>query len=191
MGALAVGMAGQMASVAVDKVEDTIEHSKLPLPCMGPECCHASACMNVPGMRCNADRGPTKCVGSSALHLRKGVCACLTGPCSVQGKCGPPPPERSLLEPVSATDDSGFSMWHGVQTSQLFAAGTTESEEHTIPREDNTLEALVFAVAAAVLLVSLIGVGLCSLRCTAYSSIALAQEQGLDTHIDSSDSSEC
>merc|ERR1740129_1946147 len=89
---LAVGVAGQVASVVVDKVRDKYENSELPIPCTGEECCQESACMNMPGMRCNKDRGPTKCVGSSAVQFREGTCACLSGPCSKAGKCGALPP---------------------------------------------------------------------------------------------------
>merc|ERR1719336_2110874 len=65
MGELAVSVVGKVAGVVADKVVHKVEDSEQPTSCTGPECCHASACMNVPGMRCNTDRGPTKCVGSS------------------------------------------------------------------------------------------------------------------------------
>jgi len=90
--AMAVGVAGKMAGMAFDKARDTYEHQQPILPCTGDRCCQSSTCIKgVPGQTCHASRGPTECVGSSALQFHYGQCACLHGACSAAGTCGPLP----------------------------------------------------------------------------------------------------
>jgi len=80
-------MAGQVASVAVDKLTEKLGKGGDAMPCIGPHCCQQSTCMNVMGMHCSLERGPTKCIGSSTFPPKKGMCACLQGACSIDGKC--------------------------------------------------------------------------------------------------------
>mmetsp|Transcript_87487 Transcript_87487/g.250683 ORF Transcript_87487/g.250683 Transcript_87487/m.250683 type:complete len:257 (-) Transcript_87487:134-904(-) len=87
MSAMALGVAGQMAKMGVSKMEEKMKDSKAPMPCIGDHCCTESSCMNIPGMSCSRERGPTKCVGASTFPPVEGMCGCLAGACSVDGKC--------------------------------------------------------------------------------------------------------
>jgi len=127
LGAVAVGVAGQMAKVVVDKAEDEMKKKMAsqdtPLPCIGDHCCEHSSCMNVPGLGCDRDRGPTKCIGSSLFPPTRGLCACLVGACSIDGKCsskGLPNtfedgPVSSAPTPaqVPSSPEDDFNTWHG------------------------------------------------------------------------------
>jgi len=90
MTAMAMGMAGQVMNQIADKAEETMKEKMAqgdPMPCIGPHCCQQSSCMNLPGLGCSRDRGPSKCVGASTFPPVQGMCACLAGACSVDGKC--------------------------------------------------------------------------------------------------------
>lgn len=143
MSSVAVGMAGQVASVMVDKVTDNVEKKMNSdsnvMPCVGPHCCRGSSCMNLPGLRCSADRGPTRCVGASNFPPKKGQCGCLVGACSPEGKCSSqglsdsfgaqptqaaqapqqPPAQQAhpAPQPEAAGEAGQFSQWHGQGTA--------------------------------------------------------------------------
>lgn len=107
MSAMAVGMASRVASVAVGEAEKEMkkkmESGERTMPCIGAHCCKTSTCMNIPGFRCSRERGPTKCVGSSAFPPIQGMCACLAGPCSPEGTCSSDGlPQTFETESVSA-----------------------------------------------------------------------------------------
>jgi len=175
MSAMAVGVAGQVASVMMDKVQKKMADGETPAKCSGPQCCHSSGCMNIPGLRCDADRGPTRCVGASAFPPQKGQCACMMGACSPTGTCSseglpqtlepapaPAPTPATALQPSGGANGPGswyskggpapappgddFSKWHINGPARLYAA---PSGAAAVPPEDHTVALAAYAAAAA------------------------------------------
>lgn len=165
MSAMAIGMASKVASVAMSTAEKEMkkkmEDGKGTMPCIGKHCCKKSTCMNIPGLRCSRDRGPTQCVGSSAFPPIQGMCACLAGACSPEGTCSsdglsqtfedqepvPADPVAADLstwqqqgsstkqsETPSAKTESPFNAWH--RTANLYSSHPpldTESSRQSSP----------------------------------------------------------
>merc|ERR1740121_3117834 len=92
-----------------NKVEKQMVAGTKTMPCVGSHCCTGSTCMNLPGLRCSSDRGPTSCVGASTFPPKKGMCGCLAGACSPEGTCSskglpdsfePQPTAQALQQPA-------------------------------------------------------------------------------------------
>lgn len=132
MSAMAVGMASEVASVVADKLENEMEHSEEPTPCIGTSCCLESACLNLPVLRCSTSRGPTKCVGSSLLHAKRGVCSCLLGPCSQDGRC-PVGPGGAAYAP--AASPPAFPAPAYGPAAAAFAPVAASGQAPTMPQE--------------------------------------------------------
>lgn len=171
MGAMATGVATQMAGMVFDKVSKEMENNTPPKPCQGPECCQKSSCMNMPGFHCDSFRGPTQCVGSNVMHAHKGKCACLHGSCGQDGRCPPAPvtfpasasaAASAVGAPTGSSAQQPLQMQDGVSVTDF--GNKMELPGNTDPRRSLILTPLVgvatgfgLMVAAALAVRDLLG----------------------------------
>mmetsp|Transcript_95677 Transcript_95677/g.205283 ORF Transcript_95677/g.205283 Transcript_95677/m.205283 type:complete len:182 (-) Transcript_95677:89-634(-) len=96
------GMSAQFSKLTTIASQALGTDTAPPAECTGAQCCEQSSCMNLPGMRCKASRGSTKCIGASFFPYKKGTCGCTSGACSKSGVC-----------PASGASFTGLYAEHG------------------------------------------------------------------------------